>query len=104
VPTLGESTTPSERVVSVELSPLHVHRGGTTKATITASTDDKVTLVVRYHHARPVKYHGTVGSSGKLVKRWKVPRKAPIGKATVTVTVDGAGKPYRATASLVVTR
>lgn len=104
VPTLGESTVPVEHVVSVELSPLHVKRGGTTKATVAASTSDKVTMVVHYHTGRPVTYRAIVGSSGKLVKQWKVPRNAPLGKASVKITVAGTGSPYKTTVTMVVTR
>jgi hypothetical protein len=93
-----------EHAVSVELTPLHVKRGGTTRASITAGSNDKVTLVVQYHRSKPVTYRATIGSSGKLVKRWKVPRRAPLGKATVKVTVDGAGDPYNTTVTLLVTR
>jgi hypothetical protein len=93
-----------EHVVSVELKPLHVKRGGTTRASVTADTDDKVTLVVHYHRGKQVTYRATIGPSGKLVKRWRVPRKAPLGKASVKVTVDGTGDPYKTTVTLLVTR
>ncbi len=104
VPTLGQSAVPVEHVVSVELAPVHVKRGGTTRASITATSDDRVTLVVHYHRGKPVTYRATIGASGKLVKRWKVPRHAPLGKAAVKVTVDGTGDPYRTTVTLLVTR
>jgi hypothetical protein len=104
VATLSQGTVPVERVVSVELSPLHVKRGRTATASVTASADDKVTMVVHYNHGKTVTYRATVGASGKLVKQWKVPKNAPLGKAAVKVTVQGSGDPYVATATLLITR
>jgi hypothetical protein len=90
--------------VSVELAPLHVRRGGKAKASVSAAPDAKVALVVHYHRGKPVTFRATVGDSGKLVKQWRVPKTAPLGKAAVKVTVDGDGDPYVTTVTLTVVR
>jgi hypothetical protein len=104
VSTLSPGTVPLAHTVSVELAPLHVKRGETAKASVTASATAHVSLVVHYHRGKPVTYRATIGTSGKLVKEWRVPKKAPLGKATVKVTVDGTGDPYVTTIPLVIIR
>lgn len=104
VPTLGQGTVPVAHSVSVELAPTHIKRGAMARASVSADAADKVALVVHYHRGKPVKYHATVGTSGKLVKKWRVPRTAPLGKASVKITVNGSGDPYTATITLTIVR
>jgi hypothetical protein len=104
VATLAQGTVPVAHTVSVELAPTHIKRGATAKASVSADAADKVLLVVHYHKGKPTTYHATVGSSGKLVKTWKVPRAAPLGKASVKVTVHGSGDPYSTTITVTVVR
>jgi hypothetical protein len=85
---------PDTRPVAVQIAPTKVHRGGQTRVSITASPNDKVTMVVRYFHARPVTYHAGIGPSGRLIKQWKVARSAPVGKATVRIAISGDQQPY----------
>src|SRR5579884_4086648 len=78
VATLDTSTLPPGQVVEVQVTPTKVKRGGTTHASISAPANDKVTLAVRYPHGKSVTYSATIGSSGKLVKSWKVPRSTSV--------------------------
>ena len=90
--------------VAVEISPTRVRRGGRTQVAVTAKVDDKVTMVIQYYHGKPSSYRATIGRSGRLVKRWNVPKTAPLGKATVRIGVAGSGKPYNALVSFSVTK
>jgi hypothetical protein len=79
------------------MSPNRVRRGQQARLTVTAAVDSPVTAVVRYHHAKPVTYHGKIGASGAYIKSWKVPKSAPLGKATLQVTVKSALNLYSGT-------
>jgi hypothetical protein len=95
--------------IAVEVTPVKVHRGGVTKAAITASPADKVTVVVHYKSGKPSTYKLTVGASGKVVKAWKIPRGAPVGKASIAITIDPSDRstlthPYTTTVTIQVTK
>ena len=104
VPTLAPTAVPQPVVVAVKLSPVHVRRGHAVKLTVTASSGDQVTALVQYGHAKPVTFHGKVDSSGAYSKTWKVPKTAPLGKATLKVSVKNSVTPYTGTVYFVVTR
>lgn len=104
VATLAQGQVPVAHTVSVELAPTRIKRGAMAKASVSADADDKVVLVIHYHKGKPTTYRATVGTSGKLVKTWRVPKTAPLGKASVKVTVNGSGDPYSTTINLVVLR
>lgn len=86
---------PDTRPIVLEIAPTTVHRGSQAKVTITASANDKVTMVVRYYHARTVTYRAGIGQSGKLIKQWRVSRSAPLGKASVKIAISGEAHPYK---------
>lgn len=105
IPTLAPTViAPDTHAVAVEISPTKVHRGGQTQVSVTASTDDKVTMTLRYSHGKATVYRTSIGKSGKLSKRWKIPKSAPVGKAGIKVDVVGDGKPFSATVSFIVTK
>lgn len=105
VPTLAPTVlAPQTQTVAVEISPIRVRRGQTTTVAVSATEHAKVTMVLRYSHGKPASFHSTIGSSRKLVKRWKVPKSAPTGKATVKIQVAGDGKPYNTTVAFTVTK
>jgi hypothetical protein len=90
--------------VEVRLSPTRLRRGQTATLTVTAASDDQVTAVVRYHRGRPTTYQGKVSSSGTYVKSWKVPKTAPLGQASLGVTVKSDANPYSGTVTFEVTK
>lgn len=89
VPTPVPTVVAPQPVVDVKLETPKVSRGHAAKVTVDASTDDRVTVVVHYHRRKAATYHAKIGSSGTLVKSWKIPKTAPVGKAAVVVTVSG---------------
>lgn len=105
VPTLAPTlVVPDTRPVVVEIAPTKVHRGGQTQVTVTGATDVHLTMVVRYSHGKPATYRASLGHSGKYQKKWKVSKSAPLGKASVKVTLAGAEKPYTAVVSFTVVK
>lgn len=104
VPTLAPTVVPQQQVVRVALSPTHVKRGHRAKLSVTAARHPRVTLVVRYRYGKATTYRATIGKSGTLVRRWTVPKRAPVGKASVRIDLSGAGKHYSTAVSFVVTR
>jgi hypothetical protein len=97
VPTIPPTVSPSVVSVAVRMSPSRVRRGQQARLTVTASVDNAVTVVVRYRRGKPVTYHGKISGTGTYVKSWKIPKAAPLGKATLQVTVKGVPDPYRGT-------
>lgn len=105
VPTLAPTVVaPVMTAVSVEVSPVHVKRGQSAKVQVSASKAAKVTIMVRYHSGKPATYRATTDGAGKLVKTWRVPKSAPLGKARVQIDVAGEGKPYSTTVSITVVK
>jgi hypothetical protein len=104
VPTLAATVVAPVAVVDVHLSTSKVSRGHTARIDVNASTDDLVTVLVRYHKGKSYTYKSKVGSNGSTSKKWKVPKSAPVGKATVMVTVQGAVDRYSQTLVLVITK
>ena len=104
VPTVAPTVVPVQPVVAVKLSDNKVSRGDTVKLAVDASTDDQVEIDVQYHKWKPKVYKSKVGSSGTIVQSWKIPKHAPIGKATVKVTVTGSTDTLTKTLDLEVTR
>jgi hypothetical protein len=95
VPTVAPTQIAQGPIVDVRLAPTHVSRGKTAKVAVTAEQHAKVVISVRYHREKtPHILHTTVGTSGMLVRAWKVPKSAPLGKATVTVTVSTQDHPF----------
>ena len=97
VPTIPATVSPSVVSVAVRLSPSRIRRGQQARLTVAAAVANPVTAVVRYRHGKPVTYHGKIGSSGTYVKSWKIPKSAPLGKATLQVTVKSVVNPYSGT-------
>jgi hypothetical protein len=95
---------PDTHPVAVEMTPTKVHRGGETQVSITGATDAHVTMVVRYSHGKPTTYRASIGHSGKYLKKWKVSRTAPLGKASVKITIAVTDKPYTAVVSFTVVK
>jgi hypothetical protein len=103
VPTLAPTAIPKPTVVvSVNLSPVRAKRGTAMRLTVQGTPDDRVSVVLQYHHGKPVTYHGKVDSSGTYTKTWKVPKLAPLGKAEVKVTVTGSQSAVPTTVDFVV--
>jgi hypothetical protein len=91
VPTVAPTVVAPQPVVDVHLEASKVTRGQTQKLDVAASTDDVVMVTIQYKSGKPLIYRAKVGSTGKLSKTWKVPKSAPVGKATVKVVVDSGG-------------
>jgi hypothetical protein len=91
-------------VVQVTVDLTKVSRGHAVKLDITADTDDDVTVAIRYLKGKPTVYHAKVGGSGELIQALKVPKKAPLGRAVVTVTVSGSDGKYTKAFSVEITR
>lgn len=105
VPTLAPTQVlPQPHPVSVEISPTKVRRGGQTRVSVTAEADDQVSMVLKFSHGKPVTYKTAVGRSGKLLKRWKVAKTAPTGKASITVDIVGSATHYTGTLAFTVTK
>jgi hypothetical protein len=106
VPTVAPVTLPVVPAIDVKVSDTKVSRGDTVKVDVEASTDDEVEVVVQYHSWKPKTYKGKVGSSGSLVETLTIPRHAPLGKATVKVTVSDPATtpPQSKTFTLVVSK
>jgi hypothetical protein len=103
VPTPQPTTVAPHPVVVVQLQSPRVSRGHTVRVSVAASTDDAVTLTVKYHRGKPKISHGKIGSTGTLVHRWKVPKRAPVGKGRVTIVVRGHEGTISKSLSFVVT-
>ena len=103
VPPVGPTAVPAQPVVDVHLAASKVSRGQTEKVSIDASTNDDVTLTVRYSKGKPVAYHLKIGSSGMLVKKFTVPKTAPVGKAHIQVSVKGSAS-FAKTINFLVTK
>jgi hypothetical protein len=89
VPTVAPTQIPQAATVDVHLAPTHVSRGKTAKIAVTAEQDAKVIITVQYHgQKKRSSVHTQIGDTGMLVKAWKVPKSAPLGKAKVTVAVS----------------
>jgi len=104
VPTVAPTQVPAEPVVQVKVDVTKVSRGHAVKLDVTAATDDLVTVTFKYPKGRPILYHQKIGSSGELIQGFKVSKKAPLGKAVVTVTVAGSDGKYTKAFSLQITR
>jgi len=91
VPTVAPTVIAPQPVIDVSLSSSKVSRGQTQKVDVAGSTDDVVMVTIHYKSGKPVIYKATIGSTGKLTKSWKVPKSAPVGKATVKVAVQSDG-------------
>ncbi len=100
VPTVAPTEVAVQPVVDVRLDESKAMRGDTVKVAVDASTDDEVTTVVRYHQWKPKTLHSRIGSSGTLEQNWKVPKDAPLGKATIKITVADPGDVISKTLSL----
>jgi ribosomal protein L31 len=62
---------------------------------VTAQQAAKVTIAVRYKGTKTSHtVHSTVGSSGMLVKLWRVPKTAPLGTAKITVSISTESHPF----------
>jgi hypothetical protein len=72
-------------VLSVSLRSPRVRRGGREAATISAASGETVTLTVRYRNHGSMHRSLQIGDAPAIV-RWRVPRTAHTGKATVEVT------------------
>lgn len=103
VPTLAPTVVPTEAVVDVHLATAKVSRGHEEKVNVAASTDDQVAIEVRYRTGKPKLYRATVGSTGTAVTTWKIPKNAPVGKASIKISVSGA-EMYSKTLSFLVTK
>lgn len=104
VPTVAPTLVAAREVVDVRLVTPRVARGHPAKLHVAASTDDAVTVTVRYRNGATNVYHARIGDSGALVKSWKVPTSAAVGKGTVTVTVEGNAQTFAKKLTLVVIR
>lgn len=96
VPTLGPTRVDGRVDIAVHLSPARVHRGKVTALRVAARTGDHLTVVLRYHQGRPRTIHARVVHRGVLIRRWRIPRWAPIGAGTIRVVVAQGGKTYKA--------
>lgn len=104
VPTVAVTLVPVEQSVAVRLSPTHVGRGHRAKVQVTASSDDAVTEVMRFHEGKSITYRAKVGASGTLLHSCKIPETAPLGKAVLTVSVRDAEKTVVESVSFLVTK
>lgn len=95
VPTPAPTVVAPQPVVTVHVAARKVARGHVARIAVRASTNDRVTLQVYYHHGKPTTWQATIGSSGSLMRTWRIPRKAPVGPALIKVTVDGAAGKVR---------
>lgn len=94
VPTVAPTAVAPQSVVDVHLTTTRIPRGHEIRLQVDASTDDVVTVSIRFKSGKPILYQGKIGSSGTLVKTWKVPKSAPLGKASVAITVAGKTDKY----------
>jgi hypothetical protein len=62
------------------------------KVEVTASDGDLVTIAVRYPKVKPLTFKGKVDQTGVYVKTWTVSKSAPLGRASVKVTILSADK------------
>lgn len=103
VPTPAPTLVAPQPAVAVHVASPRVARGRTEKISVDASTDNVVSMVIRYKTGKPVVFRSRVNGSGTLIKAWKVPRTAAVGKATVTITVQGSSS-YTKTVTFTVTK
>ena len=104
MPTVAPTQVPAQPVVQVSVDLTKVSRGHSVKLDITAATDDDVTVAVRYPKGKPSVFHQKIGGSGELIQKLRVPKKAPLGRAVVTVTVSGSDGKYTKAFSVEITR
>lgn len=104
VPTLAPTVVPQKVDVAVHLSPAHLHRGQLASLRITAQSGDRVTVSLRYHGERPQTTRARVGRQGVWLRRWRIPRDAPLGAGTVRVSVSDSGKVYTASVGFTVVK
>lgn len=104
VPTVAPTQVQAQPVVQVKVDITKVSRGHAVKLDVSAATDDLVTVSIRYPKGKPSVYHEKIGSSGELIKTLKVPKRAPLGRAVVTVTVSGSDGKYTKAFAVQVTR
>jgi hypothetical protein len=81
---------PAQPVVDVHVSDTKVSRGQTQEISVDASTNDNVTVLIQFKSGKPITYRSRIGSSGTLVKKFKIPRSAPLGKAEIRIYVKGS--------------
>lgn len=91
-------------IVDIKLGADKVSRGHFVHLSIDASTDDQVTVVVRYRTGKSSTYRLKVGPDGTATPAWKVPKFAPTGRASIQVTVQGSLDRYARTFAFTVTR
>lgn len=104
VPTLAPTSVAPQAVVDIKLEVDKVARGHAVRLSIDASTDDAVTVIVRYHKGKSTTYRVKVGPDGTAAPTWKVPKSAPTGKGSIQVTVQGAIDRYAKSFVFTVTR
>lgn len=105
VPTASSNTlSPATAVVSVSvhLAPSRVHRGRWVKLSVVSTAREPVSIVVRYRFGKPWITRARTDAAGKFGRSWKVAANAPLGRATLTVMVKHAPKPYVAEVSFTV--
>jgi hypothetical protein len=103
VPTVAPTAVPPQPVVDVHVASVKISRGQTQEVSIDASTNDSVTVTIQFKTGKPITYRTKIGSSGMLVKKFTIPRSAPIGKAQIKVSVKGAAS-FSKTIPFVVTK
>lgn len=104
VPTIAPTEVATGSVISVKLSPTHLQRGQTATLRITAGAQDDVTTVLQYRDIKAKTSKTQIGDSKVLLKTWKVPTSAGIGKAQIKITVDDPDGQYSTTISFEVVK
>jgi hypothetical protein len=103
VPTVAPTAVPAQPVVDVHVASSKVPRGQTQEVSIDASTNDSVSVTIQFKSGKPISYRTKIGSSGMVVKKFTIPRSAPIGKAQIRISVKGAAS-YSKTIDFLVTK
>lgn len=107
VPTASSDTIPPVTAVlsvSVHLAPSRVHRGRWVKLSVVSAAREPVSILVHYRSGKAWLMRSRTNAAGKLARSWKVAGNAPLGHATLIVTVKHAPKPYVAQLSFTVTK
>jgi hypothetical protein len=100
---VAPTAVPAVPVVDVHVAESKVSRGQTQEVSVDASTNDTVLVQVQFKGGKPITYRSKIGSSGTLVKKFKIPRSAPLGKAQIKVSVKGSAS-YSKTIDFLVTK
>ncbi len=102
VATVAPTVVAVESMVDIKVFPSRVNRGRNIKLSVLASTDDTVSVAVKYHATKAKNLRYRVGSSGTLTRTWIVPRSIPVGQARVRVVVTGRHDKVSRTVSVTV--